>query len=85
MASYRSTVRDKRAAMTKYEVLVEFDSNADGRHYVPGEIVSLNGWKPETIENVLKHKLVKQKEEMVESPPEVDGGKEVEHGSNSST
>ncbi len=85
MASYRSVVRDKRVAVMKYEVLVEFDSDADGRHYVPGEVVSLKDWKPETIDSALKHKLVKQKEEMVESPPVVEVEKEVEHGSNSST
>ncbi len=69
----------------KYEVLVEFDSDADGRHYVPGEVVPLKNWKPETIDSALKRRLIRQKEEMVESPPEVEGGKEVEHGSNSST
>ena len=86
MASYRSIVRDKRVAIMKYEVLVEFDSDADGRHYVPGEVVSLKNWKPETIDSAIKYKLVKQKEEIVEVLSEVDDGvKEVEHGSNSST
>lgn len=57
----------------QYKILAEFDGG-DGRHYIPGEVVSLAGWKQDHIQDLFERRFA------VEIPLEVpsDEGEEVE-------
>jgi hypothetical protein len=57
-------VPNRSKAVMKYKILAEFDG-MDGRHYVPGELVSLS-WPETVILAAVVRKLVV--EELVDEP-----------------
>ena len=69
----------------QYKILAEFDGG-DGRHYIPGEVVPLEKWKQEHIQDLFERRFAVEVTQEVETPlveqpseaPSDEEGKEVE-------
>lgn len=74
MASGRNAGRGVRV-IKQYKILAEFDGG-DGRHYIPGEVVSLEKWRPEHIQDLFTRRFAVE----LDQPPEAPSseGEEVE-------